>query len=654
MVMGESEEIQSAGSGIEFMSADPHVASTYMPGAGLAEALYFDSGEHQLFGWLHRPSVGTIGGVGLVACNPFGYEAICSHRSVRAFADAAAKMGVPALRFDYAGTGDSADIDPESEQTALWCRDIESAVNELQKRTGVERVCLLGFRLGALLAMLAAKRCKSVSGLVLVAPIIDGKRYLREIRTTNLAARLGLGPEFAPAPTQLQGTSTKTKSLEVSGFSFSAATLSCLAEIDLSKANEAPALEMFVIDSHAQASVAGWIDTLTARGAKTGYQSLPGVVEMLMTDPQFSTVSLPIAAAISDWLGRFRERHAAFTGVARESADRESIKPAPVLRFPGDGPLQHAVLFERPVIFGVDALLFGIVTEPPEGDKRRRGVILLNVGAEHHIGSSRIYVSLARHWAQRGYTVLRLDLAGLGDSATRPGRPDNEVFPPGALDDIRAAIELLRSRYASADITLGGLCSGAYHSLRAAVAALPVNRILLVNPMNFLWSDSLTADNLQSEVDVARNVAFYRERIFSAAIWKRIFSGQLNIARIVRIMMRRPLLIMMSRVHDLARGFRIHLPGDLGWELQQLGARGVRMIFVFARGEPGIDVLKLQAGSSIKRLGEFCHVHVIDSADHIFSRRAARGLLERILSDELFAQNPWRREIGRPEPDRTR
>jgi pimeloyl-ACP methyl ester carboxylesterase len=270
---------------------------------------------------------------------------------------------------------------------------------------------------------------------------------------------------------------------------------------------------------------------------------------------------------------------------------------------------------------------------------RRRGVILLNVGAEHHIGSSRMYVSLARRWARRGYTVMRLDLAGLGDSGTRPGRPTDEVFPPAAIDDIRVAVEFMRSRYGIGDITLAGICSGAYHSLRAAIAGVPVNRILLVNPMNFLWQEGLTADDLQLEVDVARNVGFYRDRVLSAAIWKRILTGRFNIWRIVRIVMQRPLLDFESKLHDLARAFRIRMRRDLGWELEEIGARGVKIVFVFARGEPGLDVLRLQAGSAVRRLGDRCLIHIIDSADHIFSHSATRDVLERFLSDELFARN---------------
>jgi hypothetical protein len=63
------------------------------------------------------------------------------------------------------------------------------------------------------------------------------------------------------------------------------------------------------------------------------------------------------------------------------------------------------------------------------------------------------------------------------------------------------------------------------------------------------------------------------------------------------------------------------------------------MVFVFAHGEPGLDVLRLQAGSAVKRLGDRCLIHVIDSADHIFSHIATREVLKRILSQELFTHN---------------
>jgi hypothetical protein len=66
------------------------------------------------------------------------------------------------------------------------------------------------------------------------------------------------------------------------------------------------------------------------------------------------------------------------------------------------------------------------------------------------------------------------------------------------------------------------------------------------------------------------------------------------------------------------------------------------MAFVFSRGEPGLDVLKLQAGSTVEKLGDRCRVYIVDSGDHIFSHKQPRMLLEKILSEQLYAVPPRR------------
>lgn len=619
------------------MSADPVTALDCPPNSGLADAIYFDSGEHQLFGWLHRPPVGAMGNVGLVICKPFGYEALCSHRSVRAFADAAAALGVPTLRFDYLGTGDSAEIDPQADQLQTWSEDVIAAVEELQRQTGVERVCLLGIRLGALLAALAASRCKSVGALALISPVISGKRYLRELRTTRLAAWIGsIAPESANdgAP---EGSAASSGSMEISGFSFSAATLAALAEVDL-KTRSAPTIaEMLVIDGSTMPVARVWAAQLAEQGLRTQYLALPGLIEMIMTAPQVACIPQQMIAAVCDWL---RPMPAAFPKVGDNGAEwRPRPSTSHAMQFPHDGAARDALLTERPVFFGSEALLFGIVTEPRPGEVRRRAVIMLNAGADYHIGASGIYVGLARLWARRGYIALRMDFAGLGDSGTRPGRPEQEVFPPAALDDIRAAIEWVRTRYDVRDVTLCGFCSGAYHVLRAAAAALPINRILMVNPQNYFWEEGMSISDMQLS-ELVSNPGVYRGKLMSAAAWKRLLAGQINVRYIATIFVRRLLLAVESSSREFARRLGFRLTRDLGRELEEIAARGVRIVFVFAGGEPGLKLMYIEGGSAVKRLGDLCRIHVIDNADHVFSKAGPRAVMERILSDELFTPLP--------------
>lgn len=632
------------------MNADPLV-SKLVSGSTAAEPIYFDSGQEKLFGWLHQSIGEHHSNVGLVICKPFGYEGMCSHSSLRAFADVAAELGLPTLRFDYCSTGDSSDIDPRADQLQAWSRDILSAVAELQRRSGVERVCLFGVRLGALLAVLAAGQSKSVCSLILVAPVISGRRYLRELRMTQLAAQLGKDPVDAAKNTTTEGTTTATAASEFSGYLLSAATLAALVQVDLATLAP-PAPDMLIIDSDSHPASRGWAAALVEQKTRVRYLALPGLVGMLITAPQFAQVPREMLAAMKDWLrvslnGEYSRPRMGNQG----HLDGEVAFAQNVLPLPGDDHAAKDLVTERPVFFTTDAVLFGIVTEPRTGEVRRRAVILLNAGADFHIGANRMHVSLARRWARRGYIVLRMDLAGLGDSGKRPGQPDNEVFSPEALDDIRAAIEFIRSRYGASDITLGGLCSGAYHSLRAAVAALPVNRILLINPENYFWQEGMRLEDLQL-ADVVRNPSVYLTRVRSATAWMRLLSGNVNLWRVLKVYVNRLSLALESVWRDLARIVRIHLPMDLGSELEDLAARGVRVIFVFARGEPGMDLLKLQAGSVVKRLRDHCSVHVIDNSDHTFTHSDRRAALEAILSDELFSLNRWGPRRKRSEPKR--
>ena len=70
--------------------------------------------------------------------------------------------------------------------------------------------------------------------------------------------------------------------------------------------------------------------------------------------------------------------------------------------------------------------------------------------------------------------MLRVDLPGVGASPALPGRPDNVVYAPNAVEHVYTAAEFMRSQYGIGTLTLAGVCSGAYHALRAAASGLAV------------------------------------------------------------------------------------------------------------------------------------------------------------------------------------
>jgi hypothetical protein len=116
-----------------------------------------------------------------------------------------------------------------------------------------------------------------------------------------------------------------------------------------------------------------------------------------------------------------------------------------------------------------------------------------------------------------------------------------------------------------------------------------------------------------------------------------LFSGEASLQRILLVYVYRVDLALKAYARKVAQLFRIRLAQDLGRELEDLTARGVALSFFFARGEPGIELLRIQAGSSLRKIGDRCKVHIIDGADHTFSHSASRAILEPLLSEALFS-----------------
>jgi alpha-beta hydrolase superfamily lysophospholipase len=595
-------------------------------GRPVNEAIYFPADDRRLCGWIYWPSDQQLGDLGLVICKPFGYEALCAHRSLRAFAEMAASIGVPALSFDYLGTGDSADMDPRADQLAAWCQDVVSAIAELRRRTGVRRVCLLGFRLGALVARLAAG-CTAVDALLLLAPVTSGKAYVRELRTSEQMAARALPPD---SRTEAMAAAAADGSMEVGGYYISAATIARLSELSLDTLGVPAVSALMVIDRSGLPDARAWVNAMSAADVKVDYAALAGFVEMMMTPPQFTRIPQAVIGHVRDWLGRF-----ASPGAAPRSAiaANDAVAPRKFLSLRDARFTADPALSERPVHFGAGGLLFGILTEPRQEAPTRRGILLVNAGADSHVCIGRIYVMLAREWARRGYVVLRMDFAGLGDSGTHEGGVENEVYPRTAFDDIRAAVELLRGQYRVGDIALGGLCSGAYHALTAAIEEVPVEQVLVVNPQVFFWRQGTSLEGIQvAEMVSAPDV--YNKRLRSLEYWKKLLTGRANVWHIGKVYGRRLAFVFSTNLRKIARFLRVRLPDDLAWELERIVSRGVRVDIVFASGEPGIKLLEMQAGS-VRRWGDRCRLHIIEHADHTFSRAASRNKLERVLSEAL-------------------
>jgi pimeloyl-ACP methyl ester carboxylesterase len=129
---------------------------------------WFASGRYTLLGHVDSPDqTSHTPRLGLLIVPPFGWEDACSYRPLRVFGQALAEDGIPVLRYDLPATGDSSGTPREEALLAAWIQSVADAAEELRRSSGVERVAVLGIRLGAILALSAAARGARIDDLIL-------------------------------------------------------------------------------------------------------------------------------------------------------------------------------------------------------------------------------------------------------------------------------------------------------------------------------------------------------------------------------------------------------------------------------------------------------------------------------------------------------
>ena len=148
------------------------------------------------------------------------------------------------------------------------------------------------------------------------------------------------------------------------------------------------------------------------------------------------------------------------------------------------------------------------------------GLVMVTGGSQTRIGSHRMYERLANSLRDKGYSCLRFDRRGVGDSAG-----DDPGFRGSGPDIAAAAAALRRECPALARVIGFGLCDGATAiALFGREAGL--DGLILVNP----WLVETEAD----EPAPAAIRAHYRQRLLSRDGWKKILSGAVDYSKLLR------------------------------------------------------------------------------------------------------------------------
>lgn len=158
-------------------------------------------------------------------------------------------------------------------------------------------------------------------------------------------------------------------------------------------------------------------------------------------------------------------------------------------------------------------------------------VLLLPGWGGTRYGPQRILLNAARALAACGYSTLRLDVRGRGDST---GSPVNVTLDE-MIEDAIAAVDWLREEHGVERINLVGLCSGGNVALGAASLLANVDHVVCWSLLPFMEHKAQAAQQGTHRGKLLRQLL---RKAFRAETWKKLLRGEANVRGAVQVVAR--------------------------------------------------------------------------------------------------------------------
>jgi exosortase A-associated hydrolase 1/exosortase A-associated hydrolase 2 len=442
----------------------------------------------------HRPLRVAERGTVILA-PPFAEEMNKCRRMAAQAARALAADGWRVVQPDLYGCGDSAgDFDATSWRQ--WVDDLHRTVGA--HHAGGE-LWLWGMRAGALLLPPLLEAIPDAN-LLLWQPAHDGAAVLNQFLRLRASAALLDRNETADR-TRLRARLAQGESIEVAGYALSPQVANPLAEARLVLPPDfCGRIVWFDVtdDPAAPASAAPQktFEAWRAAGLRVQFETVVG--------PKFwQTVETSEAPALIERtraaLARTDERvrpashHPGRERTARASSQRPHLEKSVWIDCEGERML-------------------GVICTPRDAQACEQAVLIAVGGPQYRVGSHRQFVLLARTLASAGYTSLRFDFRGMGDSEGA-ARTFEEVER-----DLQAAIDTLCSESGVRSVVIWALCDAASAALMFGTADARVSGLMLLNP----W--------VRSETTLATTHLkhYYGQRLLEREFWGRLLRAQFD------------------------------------------------------------------------------------------------------------------------------
>ncbi|MEO5590624.1 MAG: alpha/beta fold hydrolase [Gemmatimonadaceae bacterium] len=591
------------------------------PSKTTAEPLFIHGSRGAIFGWLHAPSSYERRAAAIVLCPPLGYEYVCAHHSFRELAVQLADAGFFVFRFDYYGTGDSSGRWDEPGQVAAWMDSIDAAIDEVKTISRCRQVSVAGLRLGGTLALMSAEARTDIDSVVLWCACPSGRSYARDIKM--LSATLAQAEPVSVVAPSYPGFDPSA--VEAVGFALSGATIEDLNQLKPDEISRCSAERVLMIERNDLKPNDQLARCIAGTGTTVDRVMLPGYQEMMVM-PLDSVTPQGMLSAISGWLD------------SRYPIVRE---PSLMTRIPASAASALVMVDatrsvrEEPVRFGPSGMLFGMMVEPAKSmdDERLPAVLLLNTGGDHHIGPHRLYVPLARELATLGFSVLRMDLDGLGDSGPAPAGPRSEGYPVTALRDLAEGLRFLQTVKGKSRVVAGGMCSGAFHVLRAAREGMSLDGVVAINaPLYYHTGDPFGVAAAQ-ELEARR----LRLTVSSPAGWAKVITGKTDFRYNVRAVTRYAMKYAKHSIADIVATATRKGSADSDPMLPSCDT-----FLIYSRTDAGLFFLETQGATQLRRhrRRKNFRMTVVEGPDHTFRdlrwQRHLANLVTEYLTDRYL------------------
>lgn len=286
---------------------------------------------------------------------------------------------------------------------------------------------------------------------------------------------------------------------------------------------------------------------------------------------------------------------------------------------------------EKAILFGKNGSLVGIVTEPEShNNDHLPGIILLNAFLIHRVGPRRLYVKMARQLARNGHTVLRFDFSGIGDSLVENDCSDSNERN---LQEIREAMEWLRSRANVSKFILIGLCGGAHAAFRSACVDDHIAGVVLIDGFFF---PSEGHNQLGSQVSNLYFKRVFKTRLFEWSAWQELLSNPQTYLSAIRY------IINAARPRISEKPQSEKKPMQMVW--QKLADRGIESFLIYSEGRSkAIDVYHAIHEKALNAIvGTYKpSVEIIPNTDHVFTPRWSQERLINLVC--LWISDTWPR-----------